>query len=374
MILYIASFIIIGFVSFSLFFRNTCPLWIKILGIILIILAGLKYVVYQWIGGAFFAPQLPRFFLIFYEAYYGSLIILFFLLFLWDLYVAGNWLLAYSVIILPKRLPTSLIRDCLAGVAVILGIWGTYEAVAVPYPHTVNVKIANLPEKLDGFSIVQLSDLHIGPILKRDWLAEVVAKANRLEPDLILLTGDYIDGYADQIGSELEPLAELKAKYGVFAVTGNHEYYWRMPEWRAVLQNLNLDLLENEHRQLSINGETLVIAGIPDLVAAKFGYERPDIDKALANAPEAVRILLAHHPGSAIGYRSKIDLILSGHTHGGLMFFLQPLVAGFNGGFVNGLYPGHRGNVYVSPGTGLWGGFSCRIGVPSEITKIVLNR
>lgn len=372
-VLYIASFVIFLFISFSLFFRLDCPLWLKLAGCFLLLVGGSKFLIYQFFGGAFFAPQLPRPVLLCLEAAYGAFFILFFLLLLWDLYLCGNWLLAKAGIPVPRHLPTGIIRASLAALAIAVGIWGTWQAVKVPEPRVVHVPVASLPKALSGFSIVQLTDIHIGPILKKDWLQEVVNRTNALSPDLILMTGDYVDGYAGQMASELEPLAGLKARYGVFAVTGNHEYYWSMPEWRKALENLDITFLENDHRTLDINGATIVLAGIPDLAATKFGFSGPDLSQALANAPEAFRILLSHQPKYARDYAGKIDLVLSGHTHGGLIFFLQPLIAHFNSGFVRGMYPLSGINVYVSPGTGLWNGFSCRIGVPSEITKLILE-
>lgn len=371
MILYIASFIIFIFVSFSLFYRADYGVAIKICGCALVLIASLKYEVYQFLGGAFFAPQLPRPVLLFYESVYGALILLFFLLLLWDFYLCGNWLMGKAGLPVPDRLPSGIIRLCLALLALGLGVWGTWEAVRVPDVKTREIRLANLPRALNGFTVAQLTDIHIGPILKKDWLAGVVAKTNALKPDLILLTGDYVDGYAHEIAGELAPLADLRAKYGVFGVTGNHEYYWNMPEWKEALENLGIDMLENGHRALAINGETLVLAGIPDLSATKFGFAGPDAAQALAGAPEAFRILMSHQPRNARDYDA--DLILSGHTHGGLMFFLQPLIARFNSGFVAGMYPLKDKNVYVSPGTGLWNGFSCRIGVPAEITLLILR-
>lgn len=372
MFLYIASVIIFLFVCFNLFFRTDCSLALRIVGTALVLLASLKYEIYEFWGGAFFAPQLPRGVLLFLEAIYGALILLFFLLVLWDLYLAGNWLMGKAGIPVPDHLPSGMIKSGLVVIALGLGCWGTWQAVKVPEPRTVEIAIPKLPAGLEGTRIVQLTDLHIGPILKKDWLASVVARTNALEPDLILMTGDYVDGYASEIGDELEPLADLSAKYGVFAVTGNHEYYWNMLEWCRALEHLNVTLLENEHRSLGINGETIVLAGIPDLSATRFGFPGPDTASALAGAPEAVTILLSHQPRLSREYRA--DLILSGHTHGGLMFFLQPLIARFNSGFVNGMYPLEGKNVYVSPGTGLWNGFSCRIGVPAEITEFVLKK
>lgn len=373
MLLYISSFIIFSFVSFSLFFRAHCPGWLKIAGIILVFLASQKYLFYRFLGGSFFAPQMSRSAILILEAAYGVLIVLFFLLLLWDIYLFGNWILKRSGMPIPQKLPCGAIRAGLCFLALCLGIWGTWQAVKVPDAHVVEMPIAGLPRNLDGFSIAQLSDLHIGPIFKRDWLDEVVAKTNALKPDLVALTGDYVDGYASDLESEIEPLGKLQAKYGVFGVTGNHEYYWDATQWNKILEDLGVHMLENSHKALDVNGDAIVVAGVPDLVAQRFGHPAPDAQKALAGAPEALKLLLSHQPKTAEGNLAFADIQLSGHTHGGMMFFIQPLIARFNAGMVAGHYPVDGKNIYVHPGTGLWNGFSSRIGVPAEITLIILR-
>lgn len=373
MILYGASFIIFIFTSFSLFFRADCNTGIKIAGSLLILAISMKYIIYQALGGAFLSPDLPRWFCLTMESLYGALILLFFLLLIWDIYLCGNWLLAKAGFPVPTHLPGGWIKTGLVALSLVLGIWGTWQAVSVPSPRSVTIQIKNLPKELDGFSIAQLSDLHIGPLLKKGWLEDVVKLTNAEEPDLILLTGDYVDGHVDQLAEEVAPLADLKSRFGVFGVTGNHEYYWNVTEWEDALKNLGITLLNNEHKTIEVNGTSLVVAGIPDLAATRFGFEGPDLEKTLKDAPDAIRILLSHQPKNAPDYLTQADLQLSGHTHGGLMFFLQPLVAHFNNGFVNGLYPQNGKTLYVSPGTGLWNGFSNRLGVPAEITRLVLK-
>lgn len=373
MLLYISSLIIFAFVSFSLFFRMHCPGWLKIAGIALVFLASQKYLIYKFLGGAFFSPQMPRAALLALEAAYGALMVLFFLLLLWDIYLAGNWILKKAGMPIPRKLPCGAIRAGLCLLAIGLGIWGTWQAVKVPDTRVVEMPIAALPRNLDGFSIAQLSDLHIGPILKKDWLAEVVARTNALKPDLVALTGDYVDGHVDELESEIAPLGELRAKYGVFGVTGNHEYYWDAVQWKTALANLGVEMLENAHAAIDVNGDKIVVAGVPDLMGQRFGHPGPDARKALDGAPDALKLLLSHRPKTAAENMAFADIHLSGHTHGGLMFFLQPLIARFNAGLVAGHYPAGGKNIYVHPGTGLWNGFSSRIGVPSEITLIILR-
>lgn len=373
MLLYTSSFIIFIVVSLSLFLRSSLPVWFRIAGSAIILAISLKYEIYQWAGGAFFAPQLPRFFLLLMESLYGALLILFFLLLLFDLYLAGNWLLGRAGIPVPAKIPAGWIKCGLCLLALAAGSWGTWQAVRVPNVRKIEIPISNLPEQLAGLSLVQLSDLHIGPMLKKDWLAEVVNRTNFCKPDLILLTGDYVDGHVNKIAGELAPLASLRAKYGVFAITGNHEYYWNMEEWRKAVENLGVTMLHNSHRMVDINGDKVVVAGLADLAALRFGMEGPNLEKALENAPEGLKILLDHQPRNARENGRFVDLQLSGHTHGGLVFFLQPLIARFNNGFVKGLYQLDNSILYVHPGTGLWNGFSNRLGVPAEITNFILK-
>ena len=373
MLLYIASIIIFFFVSISLFWRAPLPLWLKGCGVFLVLAASLKYEIYQWLGGAFFSPSLPRPFLLFMEALYGALIILFFLLLLFDLYLLGNRILKYCGIPVPSAIPKGWIKCGLCALALTAGAWGVWQAVKVPSVRTVKLDVEKLPASLNGFTLVQLSDLHIGPMLKKDWLQKVVDKTNALNPDLILITGDFIDGYAGAIADEVAPLAELKAKYGVFGITGNHEYYWNMEEWRKAIEALGITMLHNSHVVKNVDDDKIVVVGLADLAATRFGLEGPNLEQALKGAQGAFSILLDHQPRNARENLASVDLQLSGHTHGGHMFFLQPLIARFNNGFVKGLYNLDNGLLYVHPGTGLWNGFSNRIGVPSEITRLVLE-
>ena len=340
---------------------------------LVVLAACLKYQAYQVLGGSFLAPALPRPLLLAMEALYGAVLVLCVLLLLKDGLALLLWLgrLAGGAWSLPFSLAAR--GAGLAALALALGAWGTWQSVQVPGVRTVEIPVPALPAKLDGFSVVQLSDLHIGPILRGDWLRAVVEKANALHPDAVALTGDLVDDLPAAIGRDLEPLGELRAAHGVFGVTGNHEYYFQWEQWRPVLARLGVAMLHNEHRVLSAPGGEVVIAGVPDIQEGRFGGEGPDAGKALAGAPDAVRILLDHRPGGRWA-GSGAQVQLSGHTHGGTMVFLRPLIASYNGGQTSGLYDMGGLQLYVSPGTGIWGGFSCRLGVPAEITRVVLRR
>ena len=346
-------------------------LWIKALLGAGFLAAGLKYVFYQVAGGGFFRPNLPVPVMLTAEALYASLLLLFTFALIKD---AAGILLRFSRLFGSSlHLPfTPGIRCALLMIlALVCGAWGTWQAVRVPYVHTVDVALPNLPAELEGFTLVQLSDLHVGPVQKKAWLTSVVDRVNALSPDAVVITGDMIDGLPNAVQNELTPIAELRARYGVFGVTGNHEYYYNGRGWLKKFRELGIDMLTNEHRVLPGG---LVLGGVPDSTAERFGDKGADVNAAFADASAGPRVLLSHKPNGSGIPAPGVDLQLSGHTHGGLIFFLAPLIGAYNEGYVNGLYHTPQGGLlYVSPGTGLWNGFSCRIGVPSEITRLVLH-
>ncbi|MDA1194478.1 MAG: metallophosphoesterase [Planctomycetota bacterium] len=261
------------------------------------------------------------------------------------------------------------------GAAGLTLVGGGVQAARGPEVVRVNVALPELPEALVGYRIAQLSDLHVGPVLDRAWLAEVVATTMALEPDGIAVTGDLVDGRVDQIGPLLEPLRDLTAPDGTWFVTGNHEYYWDAPAWIEAVRGLGLTVLANEHVVVERDGHRMVIAGVHDHRAESvLPGHRSDPGAALKGAPEAaVRILLAHQPRSLHAARDlPYDLQLSGHTHGGQFFpwnlilhLLQPAVRGLNrfGAL----------QVYVNKGTGWWGP-PLRSPARSEITLLTLVR
>ncbi|MGN0009588.1 MAG: metallophosphoesterase [Desulfovibrionaceae bacterium] len=341
---------------------------------VLLLLPCMKYPLYAWAGGSFFAPELPQEALLVMEAAYASLVILAFLTLVRDCAALALWLARRCGAGQNWRLPGAMPAQAavLLACAGMTGLWGAWQAVRIPDVHTVEVRLRHLPPALDGMTLVQLSDLHIRVLLGKEWLGRVVNRVNALNPDIVCLTGDYNDGPAARLREAMSPLARLRARHGVFGVTGNHEYYFQAEAWTQLLKELGVDMLNNEHRVLTINGASVIVGGVPDRMAPRFGGAGPDARRAFAGAPAGPRILLAHQPRDA-RENTAADLQLSGHTHGGMLVFLRPLIAAFNEGFVSGLYDVNGMRLYVSPGTGLWGGFSCRVGVPAEITRLVLR-
>ena len=371
----IVSLVIFFYVTASLFLFSPYRRAAKWVAAALLLFASQKYLIYKYLGGDFFAPELPIPVLLLMELLYGSLILLFFLLLLKDALLLLLWLsrsfgASWTLPIAQIRLKLGMVALALS---LSLGVWGTWQSIRVPDIRTVELRLANLPAGLDGFSIAQLTDLHIGSILNREWLQQVVDKTNSVSPDLIVLTGDAIDGRVEAIAEEVAPLAKLRAKHGVYGVTGNHEHYWGGAEWSAFLQELRVTMLDNAHRVLKVGQDQLVVAGVSDQTERRFGGEGPNIVKALQGAPDAPRILLGHRPSDAPTHAPYVDVQLAGHTHGGMVFFLRPLIAFFNKGFVAEEYTVGKMKLYISPGAGVWSGFSFRIGVPSAITRLVLR-
>jgi predicted MPP superfamily phosphohydrolase len=263
----------------------------------------------------------------------------------------------------------------LLAVALTLSATGVWQAVSVPDVRTVEIRLDRLPAELDGFTLVQLTDLHASRLLHGEWQRAVVEKTNALGADLILITGDLVDGTPANRANDVAPWRGLKAPLGVLAIPGNHEYYSNYVAWMAEFPKLGIRMLRNEHAVIEKNGRALVVAGTTDRNAERFGLPMPDIKAALAGAPkDAFVLLMAHRPSEvAKNAEAGVDLQLSGHTHGGQILGLHFIVQAANEGFVSGLYRVGAMQLYVSNGAGLWSGFPLRIGRWSEITRIVLR-
>lgn len=261
----------------------------------------------------------------------------------------------------------------LAGVALI-SLVGLFNARRIPRVKKVRVALAGLPAQLEGFSIVQLSDIHVSATIRRRYLAAVVRRANALQGDVIVITGDLVDGSVEQLRWHVAPLGELRARHGVYVVTGNHEYYADAEAWVAELRRLGLEVLLNEHRVIEQQGARLVLAGITDYSAGIFlPAHRSDAQAAARGAPAGVpKVLLAHQPRSApAALEAGFDLQLSGHTHGGQFWPWMHFVR-LQQPWVHGLQRLERLQVYISRGTGYWGP-PIRFGAPSEITRLRLT-
>ena len=241
---------------------------------------------------------------------------------------------------------------------------------------TVEVPIAGLPEVLHGFTIVQITDIHVGPTIKRGYVQAIVQAVNAERADLVAITGDVVDGSVQALSEHVAPLGQLRARHGVYMVTGNHEYYSGAQAWVGAFRQMGMHVLVNEHVAFSHQGAVVVVAGVTDYNAASVLAEHAsDPVAAMSGAPAdaGLRLLLAHQPRSAIeAQHVGYDLQISGHTHGG-QFFPWGFFVRMQQPFTAGLHRLGSMWVYTSRGTGYWGPPK-RLGAPSEITRVKIVR
>ncbi len=258
----------------------------------------------------------------------------------------------------------------IAAVVTLLGFVNARRTAAVVH---VDVAVLDLPPALDGFRIAQISDIHVGPTIKRPYVEAVVEAVNKLDADVVAITGDLVDGSVRELAEHVAPLAGLRSREGTFFVTGNHEYYSGAAAWVGELRRLGIIVLMNEHVVLRRSGAAIVVAGVTDFSAGHFDRaEASDPKRALEGSPPAaLRVLLAHQPRSAEAAEAAgFDLQLSGHTHGG-QFLPWNFLVRLQQPFTAGLKRWRRMWVYTSRGTGYWGPPK-RFGAPSEITLLRL--
>jgi len=261
-----------------------------------------------------------------------------------------------------------------AGAALVAGAIGMRTALAPPARRRIEVALERWPRALDGFRIVQISDVHVGPILGRRFCEHLVERIRALDPDLVAITGDLVDGDARLLADEVAPLAGLRARHGVYFVTGNHDYYSGAGAWCSAIAALGIRVLRNEREEIRSGGAAFDLVGVDDHRGDVLGRDGgEDLARALAGRdPARPAVLLAHDPStfkraSSLG----IDLQLSGHTHGGQIWPFGWLVR-LAIPFVAGLYRRGGAILYVSRGTGFWGP-PMRLRSPAEIGEIVLR-
>jgi predicted MPP superfamily phosphohydrolase len=257
--------------------------------------------------------------------------------------------------------------------AVMATLMGYIHARRVARVVRIDIPLAGLPVPLAGFTIAQISDIHVGPTIKADYVAAIVDRVNSLGADLIAITGDVVDGSVPTLASHTAPLARLAARHGSYVVTGNHEYYSGALPWIQEFRRLGLHCLMNEHVVIEHEGASLIVAGVTDYSAQAFDpAQRSDPALVLAGSPQGLpRILLAHQPRSAHAAQAAgFDLQLSGHTHGGQFWPWNHFVR-LQQPFTSGLHRLGSLWVYTSCGSGYWGPPQ-RLGAPSEITLLRL--
>ena len=253
-----------------------------------------------------------------------------------------------------------------------LAFHGVSEGMRLPRVKETDIRIDHLPADLEGFRIVQLTDLHINVGIRRKFVQDLVERTNALSADLIALTGDIADGTCAELGYDTAPLAGLSAKFGKFYVTGNHEYWYGAEEWIREIERMGFTVLMNNHRLITQGNGLMLVGGVADYSAPSRSRHASSPTRAMGDGSAAdVKILLAHQPRSIYeAARAGFDLQLSGHTHGGQLAPFRWLNS-LGQPFQSGLYRHENTQIYVSNGAGYWG-LPVRIGAPSEISLLIL--
>lgn len=250
--------------------------------------------------------------------------------------------------------------------------FGTWRAFTPPQITEVAVKLAGLPKALDGFTIVQLSDVHVGAIIQEKFLDQLVATANSAKPDLVAITGDLVDGSPGALGRYVARLRNLQSRFGTHFVSGNHDYYAGWEEWARELEGLDFEVLRNRHVTIGDPGASFDLIGVEDYGSrwARNGY---DLEAAVKGRDvQRASVLLAHQPnGLELAAQSRIGLQLSGHTHGGQLFPATLVGDAIWGKRNAGLSSLDGTQLYTSRGCGFVGP-PMRVGAPPEVVKIVL--
>lgn len=255
-----------------------------------------------------------------------------------------------------------------------LAVTATRQALARVRIVNVKVRLSRLPKAMHGFTIVQLSDIHLGPTLRHEFSRQIVAQVNALDADLVAITGDLVDGTVEHLQGMVATLGELRSRFGTYFVTGNHEYYSGVDDWIVELRRLGIQVLRNERVSIGSDEASFDLIGIDDAHAAQFGNGHgADLAKAVyGRNPHREAVLLAHQPRAVYeAVEHGIGLQLSGHTHGGQIWPFNYLVK-LQQPIIKGLVKFGSVWVYVSSGTGYWGP-PMRLGAPAEITRITLE-
>ncbi len=253
----------------------------------------------------------------------------------------------------------------LAIIFMLIGYHRAYDTQVIE----IDVPISSSNKALAGLRIVQITDTHVTKHTPKAWLEKIVAMTNALQPDIICITGDIADLELPDTEGHMNPLSQLRARYGVYFVDGNHEYYkGQIFGWRQLAPELGFTLLNNDHRTIEHEGARIQIAGIPDSISGKFGAGKANVAKALSSEEDYdFRILLSHRSQAVYDApEHPLDLVLAGHTHGG-QFFPWNIIVALAQPHLKGLYQEGSRNVYVNQGTGFWA-IPNRFGTTSEIS------
>jgi predicted MPP superfamily phosphohydrolase len=347
------------------------PLWAKI-AMAALALVALQF--HRWSklsSGSVFSPEFPRPVVALFNWALGAIVLLALLQLALDVGLLLGIPFNGGVVSAPDK-----VRYGLAALAAVAAAIGVHQAMRIPPLKDVEIGIRGLPRQFDGYTILQLTDLHISRLFPASWARNVVERSNKLGVDLIAITGDLIDGTVEARRTDIEPLQDLKATDGVYVISGNHEYIFGYSAWMAQFAALGLLSLENRHIVVDRDGGTLVLAGITDRASRRGGHPVRDLAAVLKGIPEGAPVILLDHQPSDARHAAEfgVALQLSGHTHGGLIWGIDRLAARANAGYVSGRYDVDGMTLYVNNGTALWPGFALRLGRPSELTRITLRQ
>lgn len=401
--------------SFHVIKKKNIPLLLRIAIILALFVISQIFTIDSFLFGNLSGPQMPRNLLLFQGFALASEIICFLFVFIFDIvrfasYIFKNYKAKKTKNLSedekanlqgqgsPKEHPDlerrAFLRKTFATslyaatpiVGVGLGAAGAEAGVALPIVHKVSIKTDLLPASFEGLRIAHISDIHIATLITREWMRSLVRLVNKETPDIICITGDLSDGlpgYRSPDGWKrfevAEELGDLYAPLGIWACTGNHEYYSDYAGWMRVYSKAGIRFLHDTSTTFAYKDANFVLAGRDDRQAARsFGQAlisaRDVFRNTSENSRSAVRILLDHRPERC--RENALEgcvLQLSGHTHGGQCLGMDRVVAMANQGFVRGLYQIDKMALYVSSGAGLWNGFPIRLGVPAEIALITLT-
>lgn len=343
----------------------------KIIAALLLVFASQYHLYSRLSSGSVFSPEFPRIAVMLFNWAFGAILLVAVGQIIVDIVTLLRMLVRRQRLTVPASL-----RYGLGIAALLLSALGVYQAVRVPPVKDIEIAIQDLPPQFDGYKILQLTDLHISRLFDEPWTRAVVRESNNLGVDLIVVTGDLIDGSVHDRALDIDALRELRAPDGVYVIPGNHEYFFDNAAWMQHFISLGMIPLANSYTLIKRQGAQIVLAGVTDVTAPKTGFPAPDLKQALEGSPKDTPvILLDHQPRNAEFAASQgVAVQLSGHTHGGMILGLERVIALANEGFVSGFYDVDGMQLYVNNGTALWPGFALRLGIPSELTRITLRK
>lgn len=284
------------------------------------------HLIQQWVFGTVFSPEMSRTLVMVFSGLFCAFIQLVCLTAILDMLLVAAWMAQRGCTM--KRQHHTWARYTIGIAVLLLCAIGVQQAMKAPNVRRIELTLHDLPHGMDGFRLVQMTDLHISRFLNGPWVRQIVARTNALNPDLIVITGDLIDGAPKARRDDVDPLRDLRAKHGVVTILGNHEYYFDASQWTTMFEQLGMVALGNAYLRIATDGAELVVAGVNDTAALAHGLPGPDAARALSGVShESLTVLLTHRPvDTAAHTQAGVDLQLAGHIQGGMIPGFDALV------------------------------------------------